>query len=359
VDSNPSTGLAARPLRSLNSMRVMSKVLGLWLTIGTLAATYWLLSEYAKGFYDPFKAAALLVLPGVAIASPFYIAYVDVRQVDPVDAYAQIGMLLGGTKPDKWDDLALHARTWIVKGFFLPLMFVFANNGLVGLWAKSPPTAWNDFPAVFGWGIDLFYLLDVYLAAIAYTLTLRVLDSHVRSVDTTLGGWLVCLICYQPISEAVGGSYLNYDADQLYWGAVFGPYPALYVLWGGLILALVLVYLLSTVSFGLRFSNLTNRGIISTGPYQWVKHPAYLSKNLSWWMISVPFIAGAGWPTALRSCVLLLLVNLIYFLRAKTEERHLSADPAYRDYQAFIAEHGLVQRLRGLYQRHDLAETKS
>ncbi len=34
-------------------------------------------------------------------------------------------------------------------------------------------------------------------------------------------------------------------------------------------------------------------------------------------------------------------VNLIYYLRAKTEERHLRADPAYREYEAYIAEHGL------------------
>ena len=34
------------------------------------------------------------------------------------------------------------------------------------------------------------------------------------------------------------------------------------------------------------------------------------------------------------------------YLRAKTEERHLGADPVYRDYQAFIARDGLLARLR-------------
>jgi protein-S-isoprenylcysteine O-methyltransferase Ste14 len=118
------------------------------------------------------------------------------------------------------------------------------------------------------------------------------------------------------------------------------------VVWGTAILVLVGIYLLATVAFGLRFSNLTNRGIITSGPYRWVKHPAYLSKNLSWWLISVPFVAGAGWVVAVQSCALLVCVNLVYFLRAKTEERHLRADPAYRDYEAFIAEHGLVAVLR-------------
>jgi hypothetical protein len=55
-----------------------------------------------------------------------------------------------------------------------------------------------------------------------------------------------------------------------------------------------IIYVWSTAVFGLRFSDLTHRGIITNGPYRWVKRPAFLTKNLSWWMISVPFIAGAG-----------------------------------------------------------------
>lgn len=109
---------------------------------------------------------------------------------------------------------------------------------------------------------------------------------------------------------------------------------------------LVAIYAWSTAAFGLRFSNLTHRGIISDGPYRWSKHPAYICKNLSWWMISVPFIGGAGWEQALQSCLLLGGVNLIYFLRARTEERHLSRDPVYREYAAFIAEQGLLAVLR-------------
>ena len=39
-------------------------------------------------------------------------------------------------------------------------------------------------------------------------------------------------------------------------------------------------------------------------------------------------------------------VNVIYYLRAKTEERHLSRDPVYREYAEFIREHGLFSYLR-------------
>ena len=37
--------------------------------------------------------------------------------------------------------------------------------------------------------------------------------------------------------------------------------------------------------------------------------------------------------------------NLVYFLRARTEERHLSHDPVYVAYALWINEHGIFHRL--------------
>jgi protein-S-isoprenylcysteine O-methyltransferase Ste14 len=293
-----------------------------------------------------------MLLPAVLVASPFYIAYVDRRQDEPVDSYAQIAMLLGGNRPSDWRPLQVHARTWLVKGFFTPLMFVFVHDSLVAMWS-APTIAPFDFQHIFERLYDLFFTLDVLLAAIAYTLTLRILDNHVRSVEPTIGGWIICVICYRPLVD-VQAPYIQYELDKVYWGNVFAPYPLLYVLWGSAILFLVFVYVCSTAVFGLRFSNLTHRGIITHGPYRWVKHPAYLAKNLSWWMISVPFIAGsAGWMIAAQSCIMLGAVNLIYYLRAKTEERHLAADPVYRDYQRYIAKSGLFARIFGTLSKED------
>jgi protein-S-isoprenylcysteine O-methyltransferase Ste14 len=116
------------------------------------------------------------------------------------------------------------------------------------------------------------------------------------------------------------------------------------------IIALVFSYALSTIAFGLRFSNLTNRGIITSGPYRFTKHPAYITKNLSFWMVSVPFIEPLGWRIALTHCVALAAVNLLYFLRAKTEERHLMSDPDYRAYAEWIAKNGLFARITRAFQ---------
>jgi hypothetical protein len=350
VHQNPTTGLAQRPLRPLDPLRVVQKLVGFWLTIGALAILYWLLPEYAGDFDVPFREAALWCLPALVVASPFYIAFVDRRQREPTDAYAQLAMLLGGTRPADWTPLLAHARGWLVKGFFLPLMFVYVSNDLHALWSGPLLPPLDDFQQIFARAMDLFYLLDVLFAAIAYTVTLRLIDTHLRSVEPTLGGWAVCLLCYPPFNE-ITGRYLPYDQDGLFWGKLLSPYPVLYAAWGSAILLLVFIYVWSTAAFGLRFSNLTNRGIITSGPYRWLKHPAYLCKNLSWWLISVPFVAGAGWQQALQSCVLLGGVNLVYFLRARTEERHLCQDPAYRDYAAFIARHGLFAGLLGAGRR--------
>ena len=345
VQRNAGREMSRQAQRGFDLLRIAQKLVGFWLTIGIIATLYALIPEYQNAFYAPFKEAALFLLPAVLVVSPFYIAYVDRRQDDPVDAYAQLAMLLGGNRPADWGALQIHARGWLVKAFFTPLMFVFVREDLAGMWAGQTGIQ-LDFEHIFSRLYDLFFLLDVLLAAIAYTLTLRILDNHVRSVEPTIGGWIICVICYRPLVDAQA-PYIQYELDNLYWGKVFAPYPLLYVLWGSAILFLVAIYVWSTAVFGLRFSNLTHRGIITHGPYRWVKHPAYLAKNLSWWMISIPFVAGGGWLTAIQSCIMLGAANLIYYLRARTEERHLAADPVYREYQNYIATQGLFARLFG------------
>jgi protein-S-isoprenylcysteine O-methyltransferase Ste14 len=110
------------------------------------------------------------------------------------------------------------------------------------------------------------------------------------------------------------------------------------------LVGLTAVYASATVAFGLRFSNLTHRGILTHGPYAWSRHPAYLSKNLFWWISTVPILSTGSMVDAARATILLGVVSGIYYWRAKTEERHLSADPAYRAYDAWMARHGAVPR---------------
>ncbi len=154
----------------------------------------------------------------------------------------------------------------------------------------------------------------------------------------------MALVCYQPFYSVIGKFYLQYD-DGLFWDNWLSGWPVVRGIWAAVIIFLTVVYALCTVSFGLRFSNLTHRGIITAGPYRFTKHPAYLAKNLSWWLISVPFVSDQGWGAAVRNCGLLLLLNGVYYLRARTEERHLSHDPTYVAYALWINEHGMLRKL--------------
>ena len=86
--------------------------------------------------------------------------------------------------------------------------------------------------------------------------------------------------------------------------------------------------------------------MLTNGPYRFTKHPAYLSKNLYWWMASLPMLTTTGWwGDAARNTVILGLISGVYYWRAKTEERHLlREDPAYRAYADWMAEHGAITK---------------
>ena len=65
-------------------------------------------------------------------------------------------------------------------------------------------------------------------------------------------------------------------------------------------------------------------------------------------MVTVPFVEPLGWRAAVMHCAALLAVNMLYFLRARTEEKHLMNDPEYREYAAWIARNGVVAKLSRL-----------
>jgi protein-S-isoprenylcysteine O-methyltransferase Ste14 len=254
-------------------------------------------------------------------------------------------VLLGRGYEASRDTLREHALGWGVKGFFLPLMISFMWADVNWLLQIDLAQAFANFSSSFEFLFRFTYLIDVTIAVAGYLLTFKLLGSHIRWSEPTAWGWLVCLACYPPFWPIVANNFAAYD-DGFFWGNMLPDEGPLRTLWGCAILSLNFIYLWATIQFGIRFSNLTHRGILTNGPYRWVKHPAYLAKNASWWLISVPFMHEAGATEALRHCLLLLLVNAIYYWRAKTEEAHLARDPTYRAYQAWIAQHGLFAPLR-------------
>ena len=343
------SGLVPVAKNPFDRTRILQKIVGFYATIAVIAFGYWVFAVYWNDDFVEARQIAFFALPFLVVLGPLYIIYVDARQEEPNDAYVQVAKLIGGVAPDNWGVLSNHARSWIVKAFFLPLMITFLGNDLANMWLQPVLPLDQSFAGYYEQFYGLLYMWDVLLSAIGYILTFRIFGAQIKSAEPTLLGWVVCLLCYPPFYNAFDGNYFAYDADQLSWGNFFAGIPVLFYLWGTLIIVLVGIYVWATISFGIKFSNLTNRGIITHGPYRWVKHPAYLSKNLSWWMVSVPFLTTGDWQLAARSCIALAMLNCVYFARAKTEERHLARDPVYVEYQAYIAEHGLFARLRGMF----------
>jgi len=231
-----------------------------------------------------------------------------------------------------------------VKVFFLAVMFSYLAGNIAFVSAHDPARALDNFRVFYVHLYNLIFTVDLAFVYAGYLLTLRILDSHIRSVDPTLLGWMAALACYRPFWDLIYTNYLHYD-DNYAWGNWLWTNEAGYIVWGSAILFLLLVYVWATLPFGLRFSNLTHRGILTNGPYRFMKHPAYVSKNIAWWLICIPFISRNGPAEAFVNSLLLLAVNFIYAGRAWTEERHLSKDPVYVEYAAALESRSVFRRL--------------
>ncbi|WP_158587084.1 isoprenylcysteine carboxylmethyltransferase family protein [Motilimonas pumila] len=350
--ANPSAGLnftRSHTQHSGSFTRTLVKLLGLGVCFAFVAFIYWLFPEYRGGYYDRFFDIARYALLMLVILALPYFYWVDRAMVAPKDSYWQLGMLcLGQAQYVNWKSIVQLLLGWTVKLFFLPLMFIYASNNLNliieqdfnALWHWQAPFSARHSLNIYQFFNNFLFYIDLLFVTVGYCCTFRLFDSHIRSTEPTFLGWVVALLCYQPFWGAVFGSlYISYSSGQD-WSNHFWQSPNLHFLYAIVILALVVIYVWASMAFGIRFSNLTHRGILTNGPFRYTKHPAYISKNLSWWLIFMPFLVAPEFDDKIRLSLLLLLQNLVYFMRARTEEKHLSQDPDYVAYAQFIEQKG-------------------
>lgn len=214
----------------------------------------------------------------------------------------------------------------LVKLFYIPVMTNFLVNntqGFISLYPQLKNFEWNlNVITYFGYSLVLttIFLVDTLFFTFGYLFESSWLKNRVRSVEPTLLGWGVTLICYPPFNDFFGMYVPWGPRDYAEFGTLTWTFAARLV-----VVILLLVYLWATLSLGTKCSNLTNRGIVSKGAYKFIRHPAYISKNLAWWIMAIPFLSV--------SVVLSVLIwSFIYFMRAITEERHLIQDPEYQAY---------------------------
>ena len=346
VHRRASTGIdwtLARPWRESCRLSAV-KLAGLWATWAAIGTVYFAGRFYWRGDY-PFAMWCLgHAAPVVLLLSVPYVLWIDRHLVEPRDGAWHLGAWLLG-RPG-WDGqaIAAHARSWGVKGFFLAFMLAILPPGFGATVRWDIGASLGDPVALSNALITLMFTLDVAFATVGYVLTFRPLDAYIRSANPFAAAWMGALICYPPFVLMADGGPLDYQPGTADWVHWLSAHDWVRAGVGAVLVALTGIYAWSTVAFGPRFSNLTHRGIVTGGPYAWSRHPAYLSKNLFWWLSTLPLLSTLGPVEAARATLLMAAVSGVYYWRARTEERHLGLDPAYAAYSAWMSRHGAVPR---------------
>lgn len=325
----------------LNHQRVKAKTLTLnliWLF--SVLFAYVMYSHLQQTLYFAYCLDALIFSPFILLAIYAWVVFLDQRQLEPNDVYATIWVDLKNRR-FTWQAYKLFILSSIVKIFYIPFVYGAACIAIEQLLLLenilAEPSQWVKFLFLFG------ICFDVTIAIGGYVFSSKFFATDTLSVDETWQGWLVCLICYPPF--VIIFKFFTQQIDSYIWSDWLTPDSILYWIWATLICLTWICYWAATVSFGFRFSNLSWRGLVNTGLYRYSKHPAYISKNIYWWLHTVPFFGVVGLDLW-RNILALTAVSLTYYLRAKTEERHLMKFAEYREYQHWISKHGLWAKIK-------------
>ena len=339
VHRAPSTGIDWDHPRPRGATREISltKLAGLWATWAGIALIYATLRLYWEGRFVFAMDVLIVAAPIVFVLSIPYVMWLDRRLVEPRDGAWALGAWLMGLPGWTRAAVADHLRAWAVKAFFLAFMLAALPEGFGALVRTDPAAVVRDPVALANALILLMFTVDLAFGAVGYILTLRPLDAHIRTANPFAAAWAAALICYPPSILMDAGGPLDYHPATADWSWWLAGQPLLLWGWGAVLVALTGVYAWATVAFGIRFSNLTNRGILTHGPYALTRHPAYLAKNLFWWLATIPVLTTGTTVDAARATLLLGVVSGVYYWRAKSEEWHLKQDPAYIAYWNWAA----------------------
>ncbi len=322
----------------------VAKLAGLWATWAIIALIYCVGRWYWTGQYQFSMKMMETAAPFVVGLSIPYVMWLDRRFVEPRDGAWHFGQFLMGARGEyDREEIYHHLRAWAVKGFFLAFMISIVPGGFGEIVRLDISQVINNPVAIAHWLIIAMFVVDVQFATVGYLLTMKPLDAHIRTANPYLAGWVAALICYPPFILMDGP--LNYHVNTADWAYWLEGHQIILAIWGTILVILTAIYAWATVAFGLRFSNLTHRGILTHGPYRFTKHPAYVAKNLYWWLATMPFLATSGSLTDMvRNTVIIAAVSGVYYWRAKTEEKHLLSDPAYKDYAEWMDRNAPIPR---------------
>lgn len=288
--------------------------------------------------YSPvyFVNDALLFLPLFLLLLPFYVSFVSRRVDVSQDDYARICQMYRSKVID-WGVLKDFLLKSLVKIIFIPFMY---HGTLVNMSILSNTPLVHDNKSFSLLFFNIIITFDMLIAVFGYLMNSALINNQIKDTDSNFLGWVFALLCYPPLYAI--SLKINHQ-PELVWYDLIEYGSGLYYLWLVIVNLLWLGYLLPTIEFGMTFSNLSYRKLINTGIYRYFKHPAYLFKNMYWWMFHVPFLTSTflsieWWQNMLG----LTYVSMLYYGRAKSEERHLKKFPEYLEYCKYV----------GLFKKH-------
>lgn len=235
---------------------------------------------------------------------------------------------------------------FVLKFFFIPFIvnaaiahFAQVNYKIVDVIRyysmdvlERPYFVADIYDLFFKLAFAVIYTVDVVPFLVGYLIDTEKLHNKIKSVEFTVIGWFFCLICYPPFNTSASSFFPSVVPNSV---AVFSGLPHLHYLVLALAAGLLALYASASVSLGFKASNLTSRGVVDSGLYGYIRHPAYICKNAAWWVFALAWAyhqAQANLPY-LFNMGCLCFWTWIYYMRAVTEEKHmLATDPDYVKY---------------------------
>ena len=343
----------ARPDISLElaARRALVKWAGMMTGLACILAAWAMLPEYSQIGYHPLFEAMHIVLPLVPFVAAGVLVFTEWR-IGPVHDHSwHMGLLALG----RWDEIDWAAVRngllgWLVRGFFLPLNFRALVSFIGRFRGMEAEIFQSSGPQAHGFIILMISALLAAAIVPGYFFGARLTGTEIKKVDHSWFGWTVTLACYPPLSGAVLMQWFAFSSGSngpfwsMPWYEMLKGFPALVWVFGAIILLIELIHYWGESVFGLRASNLSNRGIITNGPYRYCKHPVYFIKCVGWFMW-MPFLSGETFWDCIRLTVLWACVCGIYYMRCWIEEKLLSDDKDYVAYALWIDKNGLFSRL--------------
>lgn len=291
--------------------------------------------------FNTIHVFEIIILLYALLLIPFYIFHTQDSKALIIVKYVQKKVKSSTYTISNYEKTSILA--WCVKLFFAPLMILFLTDAIVTISNNTFFAYWDRYllehsfieffnKHIFWWCFAIILWIDVLFYTLWYLIESPRLKNSIKSVEPTALGWWVVLICYPPFNTWLTNFIGWYSTN-------FPQFTSTYfhLFFNISILLLMGFYSYASVSLWLKASNLTNRGIITTWAYKYIRHPAYVCKNFAWWIGVLPLLVWNIQHGDITNTIIVISSMMawswIYYMRAKTEEEHLSSDPDYIEYK--------------------------